>query len=85
MFNSTAFNTAMYEIVSRLLPRVALKDKPGVIGLVLKTSNLDKNRIKVHWGVSDGSPVQTWHNIDDLIVLTKEEVQNESTNGHIPG
>jgi hypothetical protein len=65
MFNTTALQTVMYEIATRTLPRVCLKEKQGVIGLILQEDKIAAT-VQVHWGVADFKAIQTWHKKDEL-------------------
>lgn len=65
-----AFLTVLYEIACRTLPRVQLKSRPGVIGLVLQDDTL-AGTTQIHWGVSDREVFRSWQRKEDV-----EEVVN---------
>lgn len=73
--NFTAWWTAMYEIATRLLPRVRLKNNPGVAGLVL-SSDADSNSLLVHWGWDTGKAVETWTDVQDVFPDVSKELSN---------
>lgn len=62
----------LYEVALKTLPRVRLKEKPGVIGLILQNDQV-ANTIQVHWGVSDKQVFQSWHKADELEEVTNGE------------
>lgn len=64
MFNR-AFATVLYEIATRTLPRVQLKEKPGVVGIVIQRDRVAATT-QVHWGVSDREVFRRWHKDDEL-------------------
>lgn len=72
---ATALETVLYEIATRTLPRVALREDPRIQGLLLEDHD-DKMKILVHWGVQDRVPVETWH-------YRRALVFPEETNGHV--
>lgn len=78
--------TVLYEIATNMLSRVYLKENPGLVGLVLQQDTF-AGTVQIHWGVDNGKPVQTWHNVLDVVPvsLVQKEYENlkRSTNGRI--
>lgn len=75
--NFQTWMTVLYEIATRTLSRVCLRDNPGLVGLVILQMPTE---LKVHWGYDNKKPVQTWHNTQDLIPF-HETMKKEHTNG----
>lgn len=65
-----AFRTVLYEVAVRTLPRVYLKERPGVYGVIVQKDQLAQTT-QIHWGVSDGFPVQTWAP-NDILCFVEE-------------
>lgn len=82
-----AFQTVLYEIAVKHLTRVSLKDRPGVIGLVLQEDEL-AGTVQIHWGVSDRQVFQSWHKKEELDWFNRWEVdplftpKSEEESGH---
>lgn len=72
-----ALRVFLYEVAVRTLPRVCLKDRLGVVGVLLQQDFVAKTS-QVHWGVSDGKVVQTWHRNEDIRFVQKKEKPNAS-------
>lgn len=61
----SAIETFLYELAVATLPRVCLKEKPGIVGIVIDEDTITGMK-KVHWGVQDRAVVETWHDGDTL-------------------
>jgi hypothetical protein len=67
----TALMSVLYEIAVMTLPRAALRDRPGVTGVVLQRDEL-AGTVQIHWGVSDRQVFRSWHRKEDVIDIEKE-------------